>query len=168
MADQLKIGIIGAGQIGATLIRQYTKAGHRVKVTNASGPEKLAGLASETGAVAVPLMDVVMDVDVVVVSIPMIAIPKLPKQLFGNASEAITIIDTGNYYPMRDGRIDDIEKGMPESVWVSKQIGRPVTKAYNSILSGSLVCAGLPKGDPFRIALPVSGDSKASKDRVCS
>jgi len=150
------------------LIRQYTKAGHRVKMTNASGPEKLAGLASETGATAVSLMDVAVDVDVVVISIPMIAIPKLPKQLFENASEGVTIIDTGNYYPMRDGRIEDIEKGMPESVWVSNQIRRPVIKAYNSILSGSLVCAGLDKGEPLRIALPVSGDSKASKDLVCS
>src|SRR3954468_8198326 len=155
----MKIGIIGAGQIGGTLVRQYTKAGHRVKMTNASGIEKLAGLALETGATAVSLIDVVVDVDIVVISIPMIAIRKLPKQLFENAAESVTIIDTGNYYPMRDGRIEDIEKGMPESVWVSNQIRRPVIKAYNSILSGSLVSAGLGKGDPSRIALPVAGDN---------
>lgn len=66
----MKIGIIGAGQIGGTLIRQYSKAGHDVKMTNSSGIAKLKGLASETGAIAVTLTEVVNDVDVIVVSIP--------------------------------------------------------------------------------------------------
>jgi len=163
----LKIGIIGAGQIGATLVRQYSKAGHRVKMANSSGIEKLSDLASETGASGVTLQDVVIDVDVVVIAIPLIAILKLPKQLFKNTS-ASTIIDTCNYYPIRDGRIEDIENGMPESVWVSNQIQRPVIKAYNSILAGSLACSGLGKGNPLRLALPVSGDNKQAKDLVAA
>ena len=162
----MKIGIIGTGQIGGTLIRQYSKAGHHVKMANSSGIEKLRNLALETGASAVTLIDVVIDVEVIVIAIPLIEILKLPKQLFKNASPGATIIDTCNYYPIRDGRIEDIENGMPESVWVSNQIQRPVIKAYNSILAGSLVCSGLSKGDPLRLALPISGDNKQSKDLV--
>ena len=159
----MKIGIIGAGQIGGTLIRQYSKAGHRVKMANSSGIEKLRSLASKTGASGVTLTEVVTDVEVIVIAIPMIGILKLPKQLFKNAPESTVIIDTCNYYPIRDGRIEDIENGMPESVWVSNQLQRPVIKAYNSILAGSLVCSGLSKGDPQRLALPVAGDNKQSK-----
>jgi predicted dinucleotide-binding enzyme len=162
----LKIGIIGAGQIGGTLIRQYSKAGHRLKMANSSGIEKLSRLALETGASGVTLTDVIIDVEVVVIAIPLIAILKLPKQLFKNASANTTIIDTCNYYPIRDGRIEDIENGMPESVWVSNQVQRPVIKAYNNILAGSLVCSGLSKGDPLRLALPISGDNQQSKDLV--
>lgn len=164
----MKIGIIGAGRIGGTLIRQYAKAGHNVKMANASGIEKLKSLALETGASAVTLNDVVTNVDVIVISIPMIAIPNLPKGLFTNISAGTTIIDTTNYYPIRDGRIEDIENGMPESVWVSIQIQQPVIKAYNNILAGSLVSSGRAKGDPSRLALPVSGDSKQSKDLVAT
>ena len=51
----MKIGIIGAGEIGGTLIRQYSRAGHSVKMANASGTEKLKSLALETGASAVTL-----------------------------------------------------------------------------------------------------------------
>src|SRR5688572_23854132 len=129
----MKIGIIGAGEIGGTLIRQYSGAGHSVKMTNASGTEKLKSLALETGASAATLEGVVTDVDVIVFSIPLIGILKLPQGLLKNTSANTTIIDTCNYYPIRDGIIKDIEDGMPESVWVSNQLQRPVIKAYNNI-----------------------------------
>ena len=162
----MKIGIIGAGEMGGTLIRQYSRTGHSVKMANSSGTEKLKSLALETGASAVKLAEVVTDVDVIVITIPLIGILKLPHRLFKNTSANTTIIDTCNYYPIRDGIIEDIEDGMPESVWVSNQLQRPVIKAYNSILYRSLVNSGLIKGTASRLALPISGDDKQSKDLV--
>ena len=165
-SNKMKIGIIGAGEMGGTLIRQYSRVGHSVKMANSSGTEKLKSLALETRASAVELADVVTDVDVIVISIPLIGMVKLPQRLFKNTSANTTIIDTCNYYPIRDGTIKDIEDGMPESVWVSNQLQRPVIKAYNNILYRSLVNSGLPKGDASRIALPIAGDDKQSKDLV--
>jgi 8-hydroxy-5-deazaflavin:NADPH oxidoreductase len=55
---------------------------------------------------------------------------------------------------------------MPESVWVSNQVQRPVIKAYNNIFYRSLVNSGLPKGTASRIALSIAGDNKQSKDLV--
>ena len=164
----MKIGIIGAGQIGAALIRQYSKAGYEVKMTNASGIKKLKMLEDETGAKAVSLTEVVNDVDVLVVSIPLLEIPKLSKSIGQVISANTVIIDTTNYYPIRDGQIDEIENGMPESVWVSNQLSQPVVKVYNSILAGSLVQAGLPGGSVSRIALPISGDNEKAKDLVAT
>lgn len=160
----MKIGIIGAGEIGGTLIRHYSRAGHNVKMANSGGTGKLKSLALETGASAVTLADVVKDVDVIVVSIPLTGILKLPQRLFKDTSSTTAIIDTCNYYPIRDGIIEDIENGMPESVWVSNQLQRHVVKAYNNIFYRSLVNSGLPKGTASRLALPVSGDDKQSKD----
>ena len=162
----MKIGIIGAGEMGGTLIRQYSRAGHSVKMANSSGTEKLKSLALETGASAVTLADVVTDVDVIVITIPLIGIVKLPQGLLKNASASTTIVDTCNYYPIRDGIIKDIEDGMPESIWVSNKLQRPVIKAYNSILYRSLVNSGLTKGTVSRLVLPISGDDKQSKDLV--
>lgn len=162
----MKIGIIGAGQIGAALIRQYTKAGHEVKMTNASGIEKLRTLEKETGAKAVTLGEVVKDVQVLVISIPFIEIPGLAKSLGQSISVNTVIIDTTNYYPIRDGHIEDIENGMVESAWVSDHLSLPVIKVYNSILAGSLVQEGLPGGSPLRKALPVSGDNEQAKKVV--
>jgi predicted dinucleotide-binding enzyme len=162
----MKIGIIGAGEMGGTLIRQYSRAGHSVKMANASGTEKLKSLALETGATAVTLAEAVMDVDVIVISIPLIGILKFPQQLLKNISANTVIVDTCNYYPIRDGSIKEIEDGMTESVWVSNQIQRPVIKAYNNILYRSLANSGRPKGTASRLALPIAGDDKQSKDVV--
>lgn len=162
----MKIGIIGVGQIGATLIRQYSKAGHDIKMANAGSLEKLKELAEETGAKAVTLTEAVMDIDVLIVSIPLIETPKLSKSLGQNISANTVVIDTCNYYPIRDGRINEIENGMPESVWVSNQLQQPVVKVYNNIIAGSLVQSGLPKGSVTRIALPISGDDQRSKSLV--
>jgi 8-hydroxy-5-deazaflavin:NADPH oxidoreductase len=164
----MKIGIIGTGQIGSTLIRQYAKAGHEIKMTNASGLEKLKQLEKETGARAVTLNEVVENIEVLIISIPFIEIPGLAKALEEKIPDETIIIDTTNYYPIRDGRIEELEKGMLESTWVSTQLSRPVIKVYNSILAGSLANEGLPKGNAYRKALPVSGNNERSKQVVAS
>src|SRR5688500_16652897 len=151
----MKIGIIGAGQIGATLIRRYSLAGHQVKMANASDLEQLKNMMEDTGEKAVTLTYAVIDIEVLIVAIPMIEIPKLSKSLAQSISAGTVVIDTTNYYPIRDGRIDEIENGMPESVWVSNQLQQPVVKVYNSILAGSLVQSGLPQASAARILLPV-------------
>ena len=164
----MNIGIIGVGEIGGTLTRHYTKAGHRVKIANASGIEKLRPIAKETGAAAVELTNVVKNVDVVVLSIPFFAVRNLPGGLFNYANENTTVIDTCNYYPIVSGIIHEVVGGMNESVWVAKQIERPVVKAYNSIFYRSLVQSGLPEGHSSRVALPIAGDDKESKQLVAT
>jgi hypothetical protein len=46
----MRIGIIGAGMVGATLARRLTALGHDVVIANSRGPETLRELAAETGA----------------------------------------------------------------------------------------------------------------------
>lgn len=53
----MKIGIIGAGNIGGTLARRLRALGQEVFVANSRGPETLADLARETGAKAVTAKD---------------------------------------------------------------------------------------------------------------
>ena len=158
----MKIGIIGAGNIGGTLTRRLAALGHQVSVANSRGPETLRELAAQTGASAVSVTDAARDKDLVVVTIPEKNVPDLPKDLFAGAGTIV--VDTGNYYPQqRDGRIDAIEQGMAESRWVEHQLGRPVIKAFNNIYADHLRANGRPAGTPGRIALPVAGDDDAAK-----
>ena len=165
----MKIGIIGAGNIGATLTRRLTALGHEVSVANSRNPETLASLARETGAKAVWAKEAARAGDVVIVTIPEAHIPDLPKDLFAGVPNNVVVVDTGNYYPQqRDGRIEEIEAGQPESRWVERQLGRPVIKAFNNIYAKHLLEKGLPPNAPNRIALPVAGDNPQAKAVVMS
>ena len=160
----MKIGIIGAGNIGATLTRRLTKLGHQVFVANSRGPQTLADLAAETGATAVSAKEAAHSGDLVVVTIQQGKVPNLPAGLFDGVAKSVVVVDTGNYYPrQRDGRIDAIEAGTIESRWVEQQLGRPVIKAFNNIYAQHLMELGQPKGTAKRIALPVAGDDAAAK-----
>jgi predicted dinucleotide-binding enzyme len=164
MPSKLRIGIIGAGNIGGTLTRRLTDLGHDVAVANSRGPESLADLAALTGAKAVTASEAARDKDVVIVTIPEKHIPDLPSGLFDRARDNLVVVDTGNYYPrQRDGRIGAIEDGLTESRWVEQHLGRPVVKAFNNIYAKHLMNLGKPAGDPGRIALPVAGDDAAAK-----
>src|SRR5579885_2455687 len=163
----MNIGIIGAGHIGGTLTRRFSALGHKVFVANSRGPETLKDLAAETGATPVTVEEAARSGEVVVVTIPMKNIPELPRNLFQGVPESVVVIDTCNYYPQqRDGRIDAIENGMPESRWVEQQLGRPVVKVFNDIYAEHLLKRGKPAGAEDRIALPVSGDDERSKEIV--
>jgi hypothetical protein len=163
----VKIGIIGSGNIGGTLTRRLSALGHDVSVANSRGPESLRDLAAETGATPVEVSEAAKGAELVVVTIPEGAIEKLPANLFDGAAEGFVVVDTGNYYPQRDGRIAGIEDGgLTESAWVAEQLGRPVIKAFNNIAAQHLLKLGVPAGEPGRIALPVAGDDQQAKDKV--
>jgi 8-hydroxy-5-deazaflavin:NADPH oxidoreductase len=163
----MKIGIIGAGQIGGTLTRRLAALGHQVFVANSRGPETLTDLAKETGAKAVSVKDAARAGDVVIVTIPEAKIRELPNDLFAGVPNEVVVVDTGNYYPQqRDGRIAEIEDGMAESRWVAHQLGRPVVKAFNNIYAKHLMERGRPHGSPGRIALPVAADDERAKQVV--
>jgi len=160
----MRIGFIGAGNIGGTLARRLAKLGHQVSIANSRGPESLTALAAEIGATPVSVVDAAKAGKIVIISIPTNAVADLPRDLFANVPSSVVVIDTGNYHPeLRDGRIDAIDQGMLDSQWVAQQIGRPVVKAFNNIFAKSLLEKGVPKGTTGRIALSVFGDSLDAK-----
>ncbi|WP_432029155.1 NADPH-dependent F420 reductase [Streptomyces sp. 1222.5] len=164
----MKIGIIGAGNIGGNLTRRLTALGHDVLVANSRGPETLKELAEETGATPVRAEEAAEGAEVVVVTVPLKAVPDLPAGLLAGAAEGAAVIDTGNYYPQqRDGRIAGIEdEGLTESRWTERHLGRPVIKAFNGTFAQDILDRPRPAGDPGRMALPVAGDDEPAKARV--
>ena len=160
----MDIGIIGSGQIGSILARRLAALGHQVRIANSRGPESLAALAAATGATASTVEQAASARDVVIVTIPQKAVRELPRGLF--AGSTAIVVDTGNYYPARDGRIDAIDQGLTDSEWVAQVLGRPVVKAFNNIVAESLDSRGVPRGTPGRVCLSVAGDDPAAKHVV--
>lgn len=167
-ARVMKIGIIGAGNIGGNLTRRLTALGHDVSVANSRGPQTLTALAEETGATPVPVEEAARGAELVVVTVPLKAVPGLPAGLFDEAADGAVVVDTGNYYPrQRDGKIAGIEdEGLTESRWTAQQLGHTVVKAFNGTYAQDLLDRHRPAGAPDRQALPVAADDASAKQVV--
>src|SRR5690349_327722 len=102
------IGLIGSGNIGSTVARLAVAAGYDVVLSNSRGPETLRELAAELGpkARAGSVADAAAG-DIVVVTVPLKAVQDLPAEPLAGK----VLIDTNNYYPDRDGRIEALENG---------------------------------------------------------
>lgn len=156
--ENIHIGILGTGHIGKTLARKLAAAGHNVKVANSRGPETIETDILETGAVATDAATALRDVQVVILSVPLIKLEDIVP-IIRDLPESVIIADTSNYYPHRDETISAIANGKVESLWVEHLLGRPIVKAWNAIGSDSLARKGLPAGATNRISIPVAGDS---------
>jgi predicted dinucleotide-binding enzyme len=168
------IGIIGAGHIGTALARRSLDTGHDVVLANSRGPETLtdvvSGLqdrASSQGTIRAGTAEEAATAgDIVVVTVPLKAVDQLPAgPLAGKV-----VIDTGNYYPDRDGRIAELED---ESTTTSELVQRHLTgarvvKAFNHIYAADLVERATPPGTPHRRALAVAGDDASAKTAASS
>jgi 8-hydroxy-5-deazaflavin:NADPH oxidoreductase len=158
----MKIGILGTGHIGKTLVQRLSAAGNDVKVANSRGPETIEADVLSSGGRAVTAAEAVQDVDVVILSIPLNRIPSIAPLIAGVPEETV-VIDTSNYYPQRDGTIEAIEAGQVESLWVAEQVGRPIAKAWNAIGSDSFAKKGKHADSPGRIAIPVAADRERDR-----
>lgn len=162
----MKIGIIGTGAIGSIIARKLRDKGHEIRVNNTNEPLELEKKARDLGVIAATIEQLVKNADVIILSVPTVAIPTLSKSLFQNVSNDVIVVDTSNYYPFRDAEIEELKNGKVESVWVSEQLGRPVIKAFNNLLAESLANGGKETGTEDRIAMAVSGDDENSKKAV--
>lgn len=155
----MKIGVIGTGNIGGTLARKLSEAGHKVKIANSRGVDGVRVFAGEINAEPTDIRGAVTDVEAVILSIPLPALSSLPDGLFDHLPPHVPVIDTSNYYPgLRDAPITALDNGQTESEWVQEQIGHPVVKAFNNILADSLADLGQPQGSRGRLAVALAGD----------
>ncbi len=163
----MKIGVIGAGNVGGNLARRLAEVGHDVHVANSRDPATLDDFADATGTTPSRVTDVARGADLVIVSIPEKNVPDLPPNVLEGIKQGAPVIDTGNYYPKdRDGLIQPIEAGAPESRWVEQQLNHPVIKAFNGILAPALVDEARPAGDARRLGVAIAGDDADAKRKV--
>ncbi|WP_458455196.1 NADPH-dependent F420 reductase [Methanobrevibacter sp.] len=163
----MKIGIIGVGAIGGTIARKLAKKGHSVKVANSRGKESVKEFADEIGGIPSDINEISQDIDVLILSVPYGAVESIPKTVFSDLPSGAIVVDTGNYYPeVRNETIEGLENGEVESVWLSNHIGRPVIKAFNTLLAYSLAELGRENGEEGRLAMQVAGDDEKEKEIV--
>jgi predicted dinucleotide-binding enzyme len=155
----MRIGIVGAGNIGGTLARLLAGAGHDVVVANSRGPESLTRLVAEIGerASAATAAQAAEFGEVVIVAVPFPAHQALPAASLAGK----VVVDATN----------DWSGGAPAAVSSSERIagilpGARLVKAFNTIHYVHLRDDGTPSGTPGRRAIPVAGDDSEAKATV--
>lgn len=162
------LGLIGSGLIGGTVARLAVNAGLDVVLSNSRGPETLAGLVSELGprARAATAAEAAEAGDLVVVTIPYKNFGQVPAAPL----KGKVVLDTGNYYPERDGRITELDDpATTESDLLQRHLsGARVVKVFNNIYYEHLLTLARPSGAPDRSALPIAGDDEAAKSEAAA
>src|SRR5712664_3069646 len=151
----MKIGILGAGKIGSTVGRLWRKAGHQLRF-GTRHPEKLVALDAELGAGAGTPEAAVAFAEVVLLAVPLKAVPDLARAARFSGK---VVLDAINAYSQRDGKLaeDAIAHAGGSSAWIAEKLaGARVVKAFNSVNSGTLASEAHRKGD--RVAIPLAGD----------
>jgi len=163
----MKIGIIGSGNIGAKAAGLFVRAGHEVALSNSRGGQGLEALVSELGgkAKAATIEEAARFGEVVLVAIPFGKFRTLPAHAF----DGKVVIDTGNYYPQRDGKFAELENEETTSseLLASHLKGARLVKGFNTIWSEHLATQGdtgaaLEK----RRAIFIAGDDSEAKEIV--
>ena len=169
----MKIGMIGAGHIGATLAGLLARVGHEVALSNSRGPDTLENLVadlnknaqnnSEGGSVrAMTAEDAASFGDLVIEAIPFGHYRDLPKeQLKGK-----TLVSASNYYTNRDGEID-FDGHTQTGLVASYLSATTVVKAFNTIYWEHLHRQGdTTKSLEERRVIFLAGDDETAKKEV--
>ena len=159
----MRIGILGAGHIGATVGKLWCDAGHEVYF-GTRHPEELRDLVASIGprAKAGTAREAVEFGEAILLAVPLKATPELARSL-GRALEGKVVLDATNPYPERDGDSarDAIAAGHGSSAWTaSKLAGARVVKAFNMQRYTALESDAHTSEDPLAIAL--AGDDRGA------
>jgi predicted dinucleotide-binding enzyme len=165
-AGMATLGIIGSGSIESTVAALAVGAGYDVVLSNSRGPETLSDLAGQLGPLArAATPDEAAEAgDLVLVSVPLKAYPSLSAVPVAGK----VVLDTGNYYPERDGAVPELDKReLTDSEYLAHHlVGARLVKVFNNIFFKHLLHLGRPAGAPDRSSLPIAGDSDGAKEAV--
>jgi predicted dinucleotide-binding enzyme len=161
----MDIGIIGAGNIGATAARLFIGAGHRVALSNSRGPDSLAALVQELGpqARALSVAEAAQFGGVVLLAVPWHLPEALPP--VDSVRDKVVIDAMNPYRP--DGGLYDLGDSTSSEEMAKRLPGTRLVKAFNSIWYKHLAENGnvhLPAGQ--RHAIYVAGDDAGAKQLV--
>lgn len=159
---KIRIGVIGAGNIGGALGTLWVKDGHEVMFASRH-PETLKAMVTELGAKAnagTP-EEAIKFGDAVFIAVPYKAYPDLSKEI-GPALKGKVVLDAGNATQRRDGALYDEAKAEGIGNTSAKYFpGAKLVRAFNAASSKVFAKEGADGGKNRvggRMGIPIAGD----------
>jgi len=161
----MKIGIIGAGNIGRAIARHLTRSGHDVILSNSRGPESLKSLVAELGQKA--KAGTVEEAGAAPVVFLAVTWAQLPAALARfPAWKGRIAVDTTNPYVAQGSGVRLLDLGSKTSSEIVAEMvpGARLVKAFNTLFHVHL--AAEPSQAGGRRVIFLSGDDAAAKAEV--
>jgi 8-hydroxy-5-deazaflavin:NADPH oxidoreductase len=157
----MNIGIIGSGHIGGVVGKLWARAGHKV-LFSSRHPETLDGLVAEAGPNASrgTVEQALTFAEVILLSIPYGEVESFGRQHSQKLSGKI-VIETGNPYPERDGRVAEEVRSsnLGTGVWSARWLpGTRLVRGFNSVWDKTLAKEA-HRQEP-RVGIPLASDDK--------
>jgi predicted dinucleotide-binding enzyme len=156
----MNVTILGAGNMGSALVKQLTRAGHKVRVTARTGAKADAVAAANPGSVAVPVHEALAESSVVIVATGYAdAVPALRSlgSLAGKVVVDITNPLTADFMGLTIGHdtsaAEEIAKAVP---------GAEVVKAFNTLFA-QVLAEGPAFADGQTAPVFIASDSERAK-----
>ena len=161
----MRIGIVGAGMIGSTVAKLWVDAGHEVRLSSRH-PNELQPLVKQLGerASAGTPQEAAEFGDVVMITVPLKAMPELAREL-GPSLAGKIVLDTGNAYEQRDGTFAREATRDPRGSagWSASMFPRARwVKAFNTVYYKTLEKEAQRKGN--QVGIPLASDDKEALD----
>jgi predicted dinucleotide-binding enzyme len=158
-SSEMKIGIIGSGNIGGTVGTLWAKAGHQV-LFSSRHPAELKPLVESLGprARAGTVREAFKFGDVIFIAVPYRAYPQIGRD-YARELVGRIVLEAGNAFPSRDGEIAKEAKEMGIGLTSAKYFaGARIVRAFNTLNHQRLpVLSNRAQG---RIAIPIAGDDQ--------
>jgi predicted dinucleotide-binding enzyme len=156
-SSPLRIGVIGAGNIGSTIGGLWVKSGHPVMFSSRH-PDELKDMVTKLGSLAQAgsVEQAIAFGEALFIAVPYGAIPQIGKD-YSAAMKGKVMLDACNAVSTRDGAIaDEVEQN---GIGVTSQKYFPdarIVRAFNT-MSYTIFAREANRGDP-KLAIPIAGD----------
>jgi predicted dinucleotide-binding enzyme len=157
-ANDLRLGIVGAGKIGTAIARAAVEGGYDVAISGSGAVDRIELIVGvlAPGACAATTEDVVGHAELIVLAVPMHRFRALPSELF----DGKILVDAMNYWEEIDGVDEDLALApMGTSVIVQEHFPLArVVKSLNHLGYFKFEQGRRPRGAPDRLALAAAGN----------
>jgi 8-hydroxy-5-deazaflavin:NADPH oxidoreductase len=163
LEDAMRVGFIGAGMIGSTLAKLLVDAGYDVRVASRhlQQLQTLVARLGRSASVGTPA-DAAAYGEVVVLTVPLAAVPELAKELAPLLKGKI-VLDTGNASERRDGTValEATAHPLGSAGWAAAMFpGSRWVKAFNTVYFKTLESEAHRTGE--RVGIPLASDDRAA------
>lgn len=156
----MRVGVIGAGRVGAALARGFCRAGFEVVLANRRGRVALMPLVDEVGSGLTPASAVeAAGVGIVVLAVPFDAVEELLDELA--PLPGTLLVDATNAWGGWDDAPGEETSSQAVARWAP---GARVVKALNTVHANRMAAPRAPDGGP--LALPIAGDDEDALART--